>query len=89
MNKPTHLTLSGWPGAVSIASYRSGDPLVFYAALWPISVLGFHTNNHNLVRNKPTVPLPTDEAGHTPHSGSEKPAAQTKETTQRAKGRPT
>ena len=26
--------------------------------------------------NKPTVPLPTDEAGHTPHCGSEIPAAQ-------------
>ena len=34
----------GGPGAVSIASYRSGDPLVFSAALWPVSVLGFHTN---------------------------------------------
>ena len=31
--------------------------------------------------NKPTVPLPTDEAGHTPHCGSEIPAAQTQETT--------
>ena len=31
--------------------------------------------------NKPTVPLPTDEAGHTPHCGSEIPAAQRQETT--------
>ena len=29
---------------VSIASYRSSDPLVFSAALWPNSVLRFHTN---------------------------------------------
>ena len=31
--------------------------------------------------NKPTVPLPTDEAGHTLHCGSEIPAAQRQETT--------
>ena len=30
------------------------------------------------IMNKPTVPLPTDEAGHTPHCGSEIPAAQTR-----------
>ena len=30
-----------------IASNRSGDPLVFSAALWPISVLGFHNKSAN------------------------------------------
>ena len=36
--------------------------------------------------NKPTVPLPTDEAGHTPHCGSEIPAAQRQGTTKRGAG---
>ena len=40
--------------------------------------------------NKPTVPLPTDEAGveagHTPHCGSEIPAVQRQETTKRGAG---
>ena len=42
----------------------------------------YHTFSYNVIRvmNKPTVPLPTDEAGHTPHCGSEMPAAQRQET---------
>ena len=36
-------------------------------------------SNSSLLLNEPTVPLPTHEAGHTPHRGSERPAAQRQE----------